>query len=109
MSGCCGIKPAKHRLSGVRKAPSLPHGAQTALSSVPGVLARNADDIALLYEGVLTERGIAIMRQFDPYQLPLLWDNSKYQSKISLRTCFDAVCFVQWIYMLAIDRSLSDR
>ena len=40
----------------------LPHGAQTALSSVPGVLGRNADDIALLYEGVLTERGIALSK-----------------------------------------------
>jgi hypothetical protein len=63
-----GIKPARNRLSGVRKSPTLIHGAQSALASVPGVLGRHADDIATLYQGVLTERGIKIMRAADPQQ-----------------------------------------
>jgi hypothetical protein len=32
------------------------------------VLGRHADDIATLYQGVLTERGIKIMRAADPQQ-----------------------------------------
>ena len=77
MSGCCGIKPARHRLSGVRKSPALVHGAQTALASVPGVLGRHADDIATLYAGVLTERGITIMRAADPHQIIMPWNHKE--------------------------------
>ncbi len=85
MSGCCGIKPARNRLSGIRKSPTLVHGSQTALASVPGVLGRHADDIATLYEGVLTERGITIMRAADPHQILMPWNPEEYGSTRKLR------------------------
>lgn len=85
MSGCCGIKPARNRLSGVRKSPTLVHGSQTALASVPGVLGRYADDIATLYAGILTNRGIEIMRQADPHQILMPWNHEEYESTRHLR------------------------
>lgn len=85
MSGCCGIKPARNRLSGIRKSPTLVHGSQTALASVPGVLGRHVDDIATLYGGVLTERGIKIMRAADPHQIVMPWNHEEYASTRKLR------------------------
>ena len=54
-------------------------------SSCPGVLGRSADDIAAVFEALLTNKGIERMRQADPHVVPVPWNELEYRSTRKLR------------------------
>jgi Asp-tRNA(Asn)/Glu-tRNA(Gln) amidotransferase A subunit family amidase len=75
MSGCCGMKCTKNRLSSKGKGPSVTYGdGQQIIASCPGPIARTCKDLSFMLRTLLSDASLSEMRQtLDIAVVPAPW------------------------------------
>jgi len=67
MSGCCGLKASKNRLSTRGKGRDVTYGAgQAVVASCSGILSRTVNDMEFLMEHLCSEQSLEYGRTLDP-------------------------------------------
>lgn len=81
MSGCCGMKCTKGRLSTKGKGPSLVYGdGQQIIASASGPLSRTAADMVLLLEAVCSPSALQLVRlKYDSAIIPVPWNADSFK------------------------------
>lgn len=81
MSGCCGLKCTKGRVSDKGKGPPLVYGAgQQIIASCSGPLARTAADAAFVLEALCSPNSMETVRlSYDCALAPVKWDSDSFR------------------------------